>query len=113
MSVTVEAIARNIIFPSQAGGDYWLYFGNLQAHAPSYDLSMVLAKSTLDNAVSVSAEGRQANPGYKPPEPPVKPLSERYPGLLYGVLGIAVLGLGYFAVRFMQGVKDSGGPAAN
>lgn len=111
-SISVEAIARNVIFPSQNPGDYWLYFGNPNAHAPSYDLAMVLAKGTLDNAVSVSAQGRQENPGYKPPEPPVKPISERYPGLLYGVLGIAVLGLGYFTVRFMQGVKDSSGPTA-
>lgn len=111
-SVSVEAIARNIIFPSQSAGDYWLYFGNPTAHAPSYDLAMVLAKGTLDSAVTVSAETRQENPGYKPPEPPVKPISERYPGLLYGVLGIAVLGLGYFTVRFMQGVKDSSGPTS-
>ena len=111
-SVSVEAIARNIIFPSQSTGDYWLYFGNPTAHAPSYDLAMVLARGTLDSAVTVSAETRQENPGYKPPEPPVKPISERYPGLLYGVLGIAVLGLGYFTVRFMQGVKDSSGPTS-
>ena len=112
-SVTVEAIARNIIFPSQSAGDYWLYFGNPNARTPSYDLPLVLAKATLDNAVNVPAGGRQENPGYKPPEPPVKPMSERYPGVLYSVLGIAVLGLGYFAIRFMQGVKDSSGPTAN
>ena len=106
-SVAVEAIARHLIFPSQATGDYWLYFGNPGARAASYDLAMVLAKETLDNAVNVAPEGRQENPGYKAPEPRVKPLSERYPGLLYGVLGLAVLGLGYFAVRFMQGDKDS------
>ncbi len=111
-SVSVEAIARNIIFPSQSTGDYWLYFGNPTARAPSYDLAMVLAKGTLDSALTVSAETRQENPGYKPPEPPVKPISERYPGMLYGVLGVAVLGLGYFTVRFMQGVKDSSGPTS-
>ena len=112
-SITVESIARDVIFPSQNAGEYWLYFGNPNARSPSYDLPMVLAKGTLDNAVSVTAEGRQENPGYKPPEPPVKPISERYPGLLYGVLGVAVLGLGYFTLRFMQGVKDSSGPTSS
>ncbi len=112
-SVTVETIARSMIFPSTNPGEYWMYFGNANARTPSYDLAMVLAKGTVDNAVSVQAEGRQENPGYKPPEPPVKPLSEQYPGVLYGVLGVAVLGLGYFAIRFMQGVKDSSGPTAN
>ena len=96
-SVTVEAIARNIIFPSQSAGEYFLYFGNAAARTPSYDLPLVLAKGTVDNAVNVA------------PEPPVKPFSERFPGLLYGVLGVAVLVLGYFAVRFMQGVKNSEG----
>jgi hypothetical protein len=42
----------------------------------------------------------------------VKPWSERNPLLLYGVLGVAVLGIGYFTLRFMQGVKDSGGPTS-
>ena len=107
-SVSIEAIARNVIFPSQSAGDYWLYFGNPKTRQPSYDLAMVLAKGTLDGAVSVTAEGRQENPGYKAPEPPVKPLSERSPALLYGVLGLAVLGIGYFTLRFMQGVKGSG-----
>ncbi|HEY3744365.1 MAG TPA: DUF3999 family protein [Bryobacteraceae bacterium] len=110
-SVLAEAIARNIVFPSASGGDYYLYFGNPDARQPSYDIAMVLGAATLDHAVTVSAEPREANPAYKAPEPPVKPLSERYPGLLYGVLGIAVVALGYFTLRFMKSVKDSSGNA--
>jgi len=105
-SVLVETLARSVVFPSQTAGDYYLYFGNPAARAPSYDLAMVLPKSALDKAVVVAPDGREENPSYKAPEPPVKPVSERYPGLLYGVLGVAVLGLGYLTVRFMQGVKD-------
>ena len=37
---------------------------------------MVLSKDKLDAAVIATADPRQANPAYKAPEPPVKPLSE-------------------------------------
>jgi hypothetical protein len=107
-SVLIETLARSVVFPSQTAGDYYLYFGNPAAHAPSYDLAMVLPKRALEGAVAVTPEGRERNPNYKAPEPPVKPMSERYPGLLYGVLGVAVVGLGYLTLRFMQTVKDSG-----
>ena len=66
-SVLAEAVARNIVFPSPSSGDYWLYFGNPDARQPSYDIAMVLGKTTLDHAVTVSAEGREANPAYKAP----------------------------------------------
>ena len=48
-----------------------------------------------------------ANPGYRPPPPPVKPWSERYPQLLYGTLAVAILVMGYVTVRFLLKVKNA------
>ncbi len=101
-SIIAEAVIRRVIFPVTAGGDYWLYYGNPNAKAPAYDLPMVLARSSMESAAPVNATAEETNPGYTPPPPPVKPFSDRYPGLLYGVLGVAVLAIGYLTVRFMQ-----------
>jgi hypothetical protein len=111
--VTVEAIARHVVFPSQTAGDYWMYFGNRMAHAPSYDLGLILAKGTLDDATVGFAEGREENPGYRPLPPPEVPFSDRYPGLLYGVLGAAVIGLALLTYRFMQKISNDGPPQAS
>jgi hypothetical protein len=102
-SIVAEALLRRAIFPVNAsGGDYWLYYGNPQAKNPSYDLPMVLARSSVDSAATVNAGAEEANPGYVPPPPPVVPFSDRHPEALYAVLGIAVLALGFLTVRFMQ-----------
>jgi hypothetical protein len=37
----------------------------------------------------------------------VKPWSERHPALLYGVLGVAVVGMGLVTVRFLLKVRDA------
>lgn len=106
--IVAEAILRRVIFPvNGAGGDYWLYYGNRGARAPSYDLPMVLAKSSVESASTVNAGAEEANAGYEPPAPPVVPFSDRHPELLYGVLGIAVLALGFLTVRFIQKASNT------
>ena len=47
------------------------------------------------------------NPDYRPPADAVKPWSERYPGVLYGVLGVAILAMGVVTVRFLLKVRDA------
>ena len=106
--ITLESILRRVIFPVNAtGGDYWLYYGNPNAKTPGYDLPMVLARSSVESASTVNAAAEEANPGYQPPPPPVVPFSDRHPEVLYGVLGVAVLGLGFLTVRFLQKAGDN------
>lgn len=106
--VELQAVSRNVVFPSTVAGEYKLYFGNPSARFPSYDLAMVLPESALEAAVAVTAEGREANAAYRAPVPPPKPLSERNPWLLYGVLGVAVVGLGILALRMMKNIQKDG-----
>jgi hypothetical protein len=102
-SISAESILRRVIFPVNAtGGDYWLYYGNPNARTPGYDLPMVLARSSVESARTVNAAAEEPNPGFQPPPPPVVPFSDRHPEVLYGVLGIAVLGLGFLTVKFLQ-----------
>jgi hypothetical protein len=106
-SILAESVLRRVIFPVTAGGDYWVYYGNVKAKRPSYDLPMVLAKSSMESAATINAAAEETNPGYVEPPPPVKPFSDRYPGVLYGALGVAVLVIGYMTVRFIQKASSS------
>ena len=101
-SVVAESIIRRVIFPVREGADYWMYYGNAAAKTPAYDLPMVLARSSIESASTINAGAEEANPGYIEPPPPVKPFSDRHPELLWGILGIAVLAIGYMTVRFLQ-----------
>jgi hypothetical protein len=107
-SIAVESILRRVIFPVNAtGGDYWLYYGNPNAKTPSYDLPMVLARSSVESASTVNASAEETNAGYLPPPPPTVPFSDRYPAVLYTVLAGAVVGLGYLTLRFLQKAGDN------
>lgn len=101
-TITAESVLRRLIFPTASVGDYWLYYGNPDASRPSYDLPMVLARSSIESAAAIGANVEEANPGYKPPPEPEKPFSDRNPALLYGGLILAVLIIGYMTIRFIQ-----------
>jgi hypothetical protein len=82
------AAARQVIFrpPDDAEGSLRLYFGNPRAQEPRYDFASTLP-ATLDPAPLRTDLGvRQANPDYRPP---AKPWTERWPWLVYVVLGVA------------------------
>ncbi|BDC52484.1 hypothetical protein F183_A47990 [Bryobacterales bacterium F-183] len=101
-AIVAESILRRLVFPSSSSGDYWLYYGNPDASRPSYDLPMVLARSSIESAAPIGANVEEPNPGYKPPPEPEKPFSDRNPALLYGALILAVLIIGYMTIRFIQ-----------
>jgi hypothetical protein len=101
-AIAAESVLRRLVFPTASPGDYWLYYGNPQASRPSYDLPMVLARSSIESAAPIGANVEEANPGYQPPPEPEKPFSDRNPALLYGALTLAVLIIGYMTIRFIQ-----------
>lgn len=106
--VIFEAVERRVKFLPDAAGEYALYYGNPKAKAPAYDLGTILAARAPVPEIVLTAAAEQSNPAYRPPPPPVKPWSERYPGLLYGTLAAAILGMGYLTVRLLMSVKRAG-----
>ena len=106
--IVLEDTVRLLKFPLGAGQSY-LFAGNPQAKAPSYDFAAVLAREPAQPEVRAVLLAPSANPGYRPPPPPVKPWSERYPQLLYGTLALAIVVMGYITVRFMLKVKKASG----
>ena len=104
-SVTFETVERRVKFLPAAAGEYWLYYGNPEVTAPTYDLGTILARKSPSPEVVLAAAAEQPNPAYRPPIPPLKPWSERHPEVLYGTLAAAILGMGYVTVRLLKVVK--------
>jgi hypothetical protein len=109
-NVVIEATVRLLKFALASGaGPFSLFTGNPDAKAPAYDFAAILVREAPQPEVLAALLAPAANPGYRPPPPPVKPWSERYPQLLYGTLAVAILVMGYVTVRFLLKVKNATG----
>lgn len=80
------AAARQIVFaaPHEHRDELRLYFGNPEAQAPYYDFARNLAEKLSPQPARGSLGPREANPDYVPKP---LPLTERWPWLIYLVLG--------------------------
>ena len=102
--VAINTIARQLRLRTGGEGHYSLVYGNADGKTPAYDLSFVMPK--IASAASLATLGpEQVNPGYRPKPPAVIPWSDRHPGLLYGVLGVAVAAMGLVTIRFLMKVS--------
>jgi hypothetical protein len=84
--------ARQIVFARSAElrPPLRLYLGNPKAQPPNYDLARQLPPRLDPVPVRLEHGPRQLNPDYVPPP---KPLTERWPWLVYVALGTAALAL--------------------
>ncbi len=103
--VMFDTLERRLKFIASAPDGYLLYYGNPEAKTPTYDLAAILARRAPALEDHVTAGPQQPNPAYVPPAQPLPPWSERHPGVLYGTLAVAILGMGYVTVRFLMSVK--------
>jgi len=103
-TIALSAPRRTLKFPTNQPGDYWIYSGNSDAQPPAYDLAQVLPANAIATPATLGAV--EPNPAYRAPTPPPKPWSDRHPNLLYGILGVAVVGMGFMAVRLL--LKSAG-----
>ena len=101
-SITVQAanasgIQRRLLFSARVGLQYELYYGNAEAHSPSYDIGRVLQFLATEALSQVVLGPQQDNPGFVavvPPPPPTPPLTERLPWLLPASVAAAALVVG-------------------
>jgi hypothetical protein len=103
-----ETIERRVKFLPAAAGEVALYYGNPDAKTPSYDVAAILARRAPAPEIVLAAGAPQRNAAYRPPPEPQKPWSDRYPAVLYTVLGAAIVAMGYVTVRFLAKVKRAG-----
>ncbi len=92
--VQSTSCARQIVFELPAGKGFVpplrLYYGNPEADAPHYDLERKLPAVLTPAPREAKLGDPETNPDYQPPP---QTLGERFPWLIYVVLGAASLGL--------------------
>lgn len=101
--VRFEAIRRELVFPAEEPGPYWLYSGNAMAAPVRYDLTAILPAQL--SAIPVTLGPVERNPEYQPPSPPV---TERSPWLLTALLLLMAPVIGIIAIRMLRQAKVSG-----
>ena len=90
--VELFGVPRKLIFRAQPGAAYKLYYGNLSAHAPSYELERILPFLETEN-LPVGGLGPQADNLAFQVEEERLPFSERYAWLITVAVVVAALGV--------------------
>jgi hypothetical protein len=101
------ATPSHVIFEQQPGRTYRLLYTQSQAKPPEYDLSRRLNAKQMDAAIAGQLGPEDTNTQWSDP----RPWTEQYDFLLWIVLGIAVLLIGYSAVRSLR--RSAANPTAS
>ncbi len=98
----VKGILRSIVFDAEGGKSYRLYYGNVNARRPIYDIERRFPYIDVSSASSARLGAQKDNPSFVKVLPPV---SERYAFLLPSVLILASAFLMFLVFRFIKKVK--------
>jgi hypothetical protein len=109
-AATLSVIRTRVKFKPAGAGPHWMYYGNPQARAPSYDLRDLLAREAPLPETAIAAGTEQPNTLYREKPPPAKPWSEKHPEILYVTLALAVVAMSIVTVRFLRKVSTQGQP---
>lgn len=101
----VSGVLRKVLFEAEPNTTYKLYYGNNKARFAEYDLDAFIQYLDTTNTVNGVLGAQEKNSDFKGEVAPEVPLTERYPYLLAGILGIMVLILGTLVVRMAFAVK--------
>lgn len=86
---------RFVLFHPAANRSYRLIYGNARANAPQYDLARTLEIPPLEAMFHANLGPEEPTSNYAD----ARPFTERHPNLLWIALGVAVILLGYAALR--------------
>jgi hypothetical protein len=103
-SVRTQMLQRTLCFEAAGSGQYTLMYGDPALTAARYDYATLFAPQT--DAAQAMAGPEQRNPEYRP-RPDQRPLTERYPGLLWGALVVVIATLAAIAFRSAKGTSQS------
>jgi hypothetical protein len=92
------SIPRHIVFEQQPDRTYRLLYGQSRAKTPEYDLSRRLNEKQMEAAVAGRLGSEELNTDWSDP----RPWTEKYDVVLWLALGLAVILLGYSAVRSLR-----------
>jgi hypothetical protein len=95
---TLEGTPRHVVFRPEPDQSYRLLYGNSRVSSPEYDLARLTPREELERAPSVDLGSEGRNVGYVSPEP----WTEQHPAVMWLALGLAVIVLGFIAVRSLR-----------
>jgi hypothetical protein len=95
-AVRLEMRRRSLCFNAPSAQPLVLYYGDPALAAPVYDYSRLFSASARTARAQLGPE--QLNPAYRP-RPDTRPLTERYPDLLWIVLLAVICALAFVAIR--------------
>jgi hypothetical protein len=96
---------RRIFFQPVPGQSYRLIYGNRKTTVPQYDLQKIWTYKGKPAALIIKPGPEESTENYADP----RPFTERHPNLLWIALGIAIVLLGYAALRALR-TPDSAAP---
>jgi hypothetical protein len=88
----------HVIFEQQPGRTYRLLYGQTLATEPQYDLARRLHNNQIANATAAELGAEEINTAWADP----RPWTEKHDFLLWILLGVAIILLGYSAVRSLR-----------
>ncbi len=95
-SVRLQMMQRSLCFEAAGAGQYTLFYGDPALTAARYDYATLFTPQK--DAAQATAGPEQPNPEYQP-RPDQRPLTERYPALLWGALVVVIAVLAGIAFR--------------
>ena len=100
----VYGVIRRIIFPVKAGAGYLLYYGNPNGTKATYDLESLFPYIDISNIAEVKVGQESRNNQYIL-KVAKKPWSEEYAYLLWVLIGIGVLVMGFIILKWSKSIK--------
>ena len=94
---------RFVLFRPRENRTYRLLYGNDRASAPQYDFARTLRIQPNEVLQHLNLGSEEATANYADP----RPFTERHPNLLWFALGIAIVLLGYAALRALRTPGDA------
>jgi hypothetical protein len=89
---------RFVLFHPVQNRSYRLIYGNFRATSPQYDLARTLHIEANEVMAHLELGAEEATSNYADP----RPFTERHPNLLWIALGVAIVLLGYAALRALR-----------
>jgi len=100
---TLYVAPRRVVFWQEPGKNYLLLYGQFRAKKPVYDLAARTDVKQLDAAVPATLGTEDSNTAYVPPIP----WTERHEWLMWAALALALLLLGFTAVRSLSRIPQA------
>lgn len=94
--VRLEMRERNLCFNAPSATPLTLYYGDPALDVPVYDFARIFSATAHTEQARLGEE--QMNPAYHP-RPDSRPITERYPDLLWLALLAVICSLGFVAIR--------------